>query len=455
MRPSRSTLAAIASLALGPLPATAGSVDVPLDCCADLEERIAELEATAASAGQRKVKLTVSGFLNEAIMFWDDGVERNATVVTNDNGRGRFAFRGVGKINDEWTAGFRLEVGVRIENSKRFTQEELGTGGLDVRHAIWYIDSKKWGRIAVGNTGGAGEGVTEMNLAKTFDVAKYSDPEDVALGLFLRRKDGTFVETTTGAGFAWYRLLRDYGDQPGEGRRSDMVRYETPEFGGFIGLLNWGEDDSWEIGARHRFEYQGIRSAAAITYGENTMIRPSQGGYAFACLAEIRGAATDASCNQLGMSISVMHDPTGLYTNLAYGQMIDNLIDETTSFEGVNGANDKSWFWAMEAGLQRRFMPIGTTTIFAQYYYDQGGSNARRAIQDPVEGPSRILDTGYSYIGGGVVQMVDEAALELYLYYRHSTAEMTLLPGTSGNATAFEPELDDLDVVTAGALIRF
>jgi hypothetical protein len=45
--------------------------------------------------------------------------------------------------------------------------------------------------------------------------------------------------------------------------------------------------------------------------------------------------------------------------------------------------------------------------------------------------------------------------LELYLYYRHSTAEMTLLPGTSGNATAFEPELDDLDVVTAGALIRF
>ncbi len=31
-----------------------------------------------------------------------------------------------------------------------------------------------------------------MNLSRTFDVAKYSDPEDVALGLILRRKDGTW-----------------------------------------------------------------------------------------------------------------------------------------------------------------------------------------------------------------------------------------------------------------------
>ena len=58
------------------------------------------------------------------------------------------------------------------------------------------------GRISLGNTGGAGEGATEMNLSRTFDVAKYSDPEDVALGLILRKKDGSFVETPAGAGIA-------------------------------------------------------------------------------------------------------------------------------------------------------------------------------------------------------------------------------------------------------------
>ncbi len=51
--------------------------------------------------------------------------------------------------------------------------------------------------------------------------------------------------------------------------------------------------------------------------------------------------------------------------------------------------------------------------------------------------------------------MIDAAALELYLYYRHSTAEMTLLPGTSGNANAIALDLEDLGVVTAGGLIRF
>ena len=179
-----------------------------IGCCADLEARIAELEETAAKAGQRKIKLTVSGFLNEAIMFWDDGFEQNADVVTNDNGRSQIAFRGVGKLNDEWSAGFRLEVGVRIANSKQFSQDNPGPAGLDVRHALWFIESKKYGRVTVGDTGGAGEGATEMNLSKTFDVAKYSDPEDVALGLFLRRTDGSFVQTTNESGFAWYRLLR-------------------------------------------------------------------------------------------------------------------------------------------------------------------------------------------------------------------------------------------------------
>jgi hypothetical protein len=149
-----------------------------------------------------------------------------------------------------------------------------------------------------------------------------------------------------------------------------------------------------------------------------------------------------------------MHDPTGLYANVAYGLAHDDLIEQTGRFRGVTGVEDESWFWAVEAGIQRKFMPIGTTTLFGQYYSDEGGSNARRNIVEGIN-QFRILDTGYSYVGGGIVQMVDAAALELYLYYRHSTAEMTLLPGTANNATPLTLDLDDLDVVTAGALIRF
>ncbi|MBN9281890.1 MAG: porin, partial [Hyphomicrobium denitrificans] len=37
------------------------AADLGGDCCADLEQRIAELEATTATKGNRKVSLTISG----------------------------------------------------------------------------------------------------------------------------------------------------------------------------------------------------------------------------------------------------------------------------------------------------------------------------------------------------------------------------------------------------------
>ena len=53
------------------------SADLGGNCCADLEERIAELEATTARKGNRKVSLEVYGQVNEAIMLWNDGGESN------------------------------------------------------------------------------------------------------------------------------------------------------------------------------------------------------------------------------------------------------------------------------------------------------------------------------------------------------------------------------------------
>ena len=65
-------LAGVSSFALsGP---SASAADFGGDCCADLEERVAVLEATTARKGNRKVSLTVSGHVNQAMLFWDDGI---------------------------------------------------------------------------------------------------------------------------------------------------------------------------------------------------------------------------------------------------------------------------------------------------------------------------------------------------------------------------------------------
>ena len=69
----------------------AGAAD-PGDCCADLEARIAELEATTARKGNRKVSVVISGTINQSALTWYDGKESNVYTVTNDNDRSRFSF---------------------------------------------------------------------------------------------------------------------------------------------------------------------------------------------------------------------------------------------------------------------------------------------------------------------------------------------------------------------------
>ena len=54
-------------------PLRRSAADLGGGCCADLEERVAELEATTARKGNRVVSLQVYGQVNKALLIWDDG----------------------------------------------------------------------------------------------------------------------------------------------------------------------------------------------------------------------------------------------------------------------------------------------------------------------------------------------------------------------------------------------
>ncbi len=91
---------------------SAGAADLGGGCCADLEERIAELEATTARKGNRVVSLQITGAVNEALMIWDDGVESDAYVVTNTGYQSRLTLSGTGQINPDVKAGFVITLGI-------------------------------------------------------------------------------------------------------------------------------------------------------------------------------------------------------------------------------------------------------------------------------------------------------------------------------------------------------
>ena len=94
-------IALLTGLSLFALTGTAArAADLGGDCCADLEERVATLEATTARKGNRKVSLTVSGHVNQALLFWDDGQESDTYVVSNSNDDvAMFRFTGNAKLD--------------------------------------------------------------------------------------------------------------------------------------------------------------------------------------------------------------------------------------------------------------------------------------------------------------------------------------------------------------------
>jgi len=443
----------------------ASAADLGGNCCADLEERIAELEATTARKGNRKVSLTIYGHVNEAIFLWDDGFEQNQTIATNDNARTRFGFKGENKISDGWKAGYVLEIGVRGNNSKRFNQientAEADERGLDVRHSRWFLASKELGTVSMGTTPTAMEGATEINLAHTKDIAKYSDVEDSALGLFLRNTAGGLSNGGVNqAPVQWRRLIKHTGDQPGEGERREGVWYVSPELGGFNFEAGWGADDTWDLGLKYKGEVAGFKIAAGLAYGEN---HDENGDSAFfectsTAAANGNGGESRADCQQFGGSVSVMHEATGLYFNVAGGVHKDDNVLNSEDFVGT-AADDETTFWAFEAGIEQKFTSLGKTTIFGQYYDLDGGANARVRVDDadpihgnPLAGDARVFSSGLRMYGGGVVQELANASMLIYAYYRHYEADLELADeGTVFNSAP----LEDLDVGVVGAIIKF
>jgi hypothetical protein len=444
----------------------AQAADLGTDCCTDLEQRIAELEATTARKGNRKVSITISGFVNEAVMWWDDGEERNTYVVTNDSGRTRVRFRGKAEIDKDWEAGYRLEFGVRSARSDRVDQGgpfgDLGSQStgptLDIRYSLWYLKSKTLGEVLIGRTESASQNITEVNVTQTADIVRNSDVEDWAAGFQLVAAN---IPGARGlSAIEWRRLVNDDFIQPGEGDRFQAIQYVSPQFHGLWLEASWGQDDYWDVGLWYEGEKHGIKLEAGIAYSvnsdgdtadANTCIVTSEDNF-------ITGSSDDADCRQLGGSISALHEPSGLFLTFGAGWFRDSLINESAVFADT-GAADTSTYYAFQTGVERKWHPLGKTTVYGEWFQYFGGANDRTVpVGDSLNtqigfGASNIWDDEVRVYGTGVIQGVDAAAMRLYLGWRHYEADLLLREQTTGDIAS--SPLKDLDVVMGGALIEF
>ena len=462
-------MGAAALVFLGALVASAPSSAGDSNCCADLEARIAELESTVARKGNRKVSLEIYGLVNQALLGWYDGKDADVYEVTNDNQRTRFGFKGKAKIDKDWEAGFKIEIGIRTANSKRVSQidpkgdDNPDDVGFDLRDISWYLKEKHRGTLIVGLSTAATDKITEINLTQTESFAKYSDVEDTGLGMLLR---SAVNGRLTSSGISWRRLLGDSGDQPGEGERGfDVVKYESPVVHGFFLTASLGTKEFWDVALRYKGEFGDVKFEAGVGY-----IEVIDGAELAVCAAaEVDNISPDGEivhsnqdCQNYGGSFSVLHETSGLFLNFGTGLKVDNLIRDTQRFSGTNVDEDQ-FFWAAQAGVEKKFNHLGKTTIYGEYYdYDGAGGTRRTVRAGDALNPTGVGNwaewyTDVNIMGAGIAQGIDNAAMILYLSYRHVEGELQLrqLNGVVANGPIADARLDDLDLLLTGAVIKF
>lgn len=427
---SLAALVAVAGIAVSGVSAQAA--DLGGNCCADLEERIAELEATTARKGNRKVSLTVSGQINQQILFFDDGVESNAYIADNSNSSSRFRFLGSAKINATLSAGFLLEVETISAASSAVTQnnDDGNPNNINVRHASWYIDSKELGRVTVGQTSPATD---DIILIDTSGVGLFGNSDQLQGSAVLFRNAAGAQLAGVSIGTIAPNL---------DTSRRNLVRYDTPFIAGFRATATMGEDDFWDVGLVYAGELGGFKLAGGIGYLQDTE------GNAFNGLppAVAANANLGPDFNEIKGSASILHIASGLFLDGAF------VIREFDSADRLNGNRlraDLNYYYGRAGIVAKGLVPLGNTIFYGEYADSEGG--AVGVTSGVVGVPGVISQSDLQMYGFGIVQLVPAAAMEIYAGYKNFEADVSVTNGGVANRV----NTQSIDVGTVGARIKF
>ncbi len=465
---SRFAIAAAAGLFMGGLALTpAQAADLGGDCCADLEERVAELEATTVRKGNRKVSLKLSGQVSQALLLWDDGDETQLYVVDNDSSSTRFRFTGSATITSDWSAGYNIEIEVEKGSSIAVDQGTAGgatqTGdnqtALGIRRSAMHLKSKKFGTLWWGHWSGAADDIVFINVAGT-QMASNADGAFFGGGIFLRQAG---VTGNTGiTGIVLFNLMSCNSNVAALafdcfGARQQVVRYDSPSLHGFVFSAAWGEDDYWDVAVRFKKEWNSVKVAFGVAYGETHDERNRAGGGG--------GTAFERDESVWNGSGSILHVPTGLFAHGAFAFSQYDTVIAASPVLGRTSLPDSHAYY-LQLGVKRRWNSLGSTAIFGHYAHHEDqfcglvgcGATTPGSLAAPLAltafVPTAAEVTGSEVVrwGFGIEQWIDAAAMELYAVYNHFDADISAINAAGDSVHV---PLDDIWTVMVGGRIKF
>ena len=464
------------------------AADLGGDCCADIEERVAELEATTVRKGNKKVKVELYGRVNRVINFWNDGAESNVYSLNSSYNTDRFGIRGKGKISDDWSSGFVIEI-EDTGNQSRFVNQfndNTDNGLLRVRKSAISLESKTYGKVWLGLQEMAKDNITKDTIViKGLDQTMHADFY-MNWSFFLRQKGFNNAEAFSSSTPRFQDIGRCYSTSSSAfdcSTRRNEVRYDTPEWWGFIGSASWGEDDIWSASLRFQKEWDNWKIGAGYAYEGFTdeLVNNGGGGVFF------QGFKRDFK--EWAGSASVIHKPTGLFVWAANSNSENDDIGAEGVFTGK--APPVMHAWDIAGGISREFVwngvgpgSLGATTIWGGYTQDQDGLGGftRTTVSSALSGTISSYAVWDGEVSAGafpgipfkteitssettkwylaIDQAIDSSALNLYAAYQHIEPEVKLVTrdpsfSSTGKLKNVPITLDDFDVFFMGGRIQF
>jgi len=420
---SRIAIVAALGLTLGGIAfkaTPAKAADLGGDCCADLEERVAELEATTVRKGNKKVSVTLSGWIVKSFNWWDDGQISSAIVGDKGYDLGsRFAITGSATIAPGWSGGYNLTMlatgdlfadGGTLFASNQFQETNSildGVGGFDPLYSYMYIKSDTLGTLNWGRLSPASD-----NPAVLADISGTVIESNGVFfeggSFFLRPKGGKGGAFNTLSTLNWGNFLQCQGTALGIGvdcfgAAQAAVRYDSPTWGGFRFETSWGkqaltgvpsvvpgtrspDQNFWDIAGFYTGDWNSIKVslAGAYTWMENSVLNGTEsnlwqvggsvmhkpsglGIYAMGQWEDNNGATTtglgltNVSLDSIGIDLPL--SPTDPHANITLG--VNWTGGGTNAI--ISQKNQDTNAWYIKPFWRKAWSPIGATVLFGEY----------------------------------------------------------------------------------------
>jgi hypothetical protein len=366
-----------------------------------LEKRVMALEKAGGgmyvTRTKKTMNLVISGHINRAVVFTDNGTTSGITHVTSNFSRTRVRWIGTGKINDDLSVKTHIElgnqssIGTAQDIQDNGDQGNNGNNTLDERHIEFQITSKSLGKIYMGQGISGSESSSEVDLSGTAIISLNGNSELIGGG-------NTFQRNGAGAGVG--TVGTNFNNLDGLGRR-DRLRYDTPKFAGFQITTSHGNSDAWDVALRYGGSFGGVKVKAAIAYWDQA------------------NAIAGRDLTGVNGSASVLL-PFGLSLTGGFGNQNDDTIG---SFR-----DDTNWRYG-KIGYRFKGVELGETRLYVEYSANDDVGAANRQAEE---------------WGLGVVQILEPLGAELYLSYTNWSLDIQ---------GAADP--DDIDQVALGARFKF